>query len=61
MKPTRQWIDLFGLWVSPKKPECQSCSSFIFCAMNQVERCPKLKRSWPDRLWRWLRGLLNEP
>ena len=31
----------------PKKPPCQSCNSFIFCAINDVRQCPKLKRpSW---------------
>jgi len=49
--------DLICKWFGPTKPCCQSCGSFISCCMNQVKECPKLRRSWPDRLWRWLRSV----
>jgi len=45
---------VFG-WIrrpEPEKPPCQSCGSFIFCAIDQVSQCPKLKR--PSRFRRAL-------
>jgi hypothetical protein len=49
--------DLFT-WLKPTKPECQSCQLFIFCCIDDVQKCPKLKRSWPDRLWRWAKTFM---
>lgn len=44
---------VFG-WLRPApiKPPCQSCGSFIFCAIDQMSQYPKIKRSWYRRLLR---------
>ncbi len=47
-KRVRLWLrDLWlSIWYKPKPP-CQSCNSFIGCAMNKVTRCPRLQpRFW---------------
>ena len=45
---------VFG-WFRPVKPECQSCGSFIFCAIDDVAKCQKSKPWYYRlrlRLWR---------
>ena len=39
------------VFFEPAKPPCQSCGSFIFCAIDQVSKCPKLKQ---PSLWQRL-------
>ncbi len=49
----RLWLE--G-WFLPTKPSCQSCGSFIFCSIDRVTQCPKLKRPLLNRLWHRIRG-----
>lgn len=38
----KQWLVFKKEIAAAKKPECQSCPSFISCAMSGVDKCPLL-------------------
>jgi len=52
---------LHWVWYRPQPP-CQPCGSFIFCAIDDVRKCPKIKPRFSlRRLLHHLHHLRRKP